>query len=226
MSRAGKRPSGYSWLRDGLIPGQSALLETLWITPWVSLALASNAGVADVRFPLPVLLTLVAAPALAGRWLERRAAVPLPARRASLLALCACLFLVFVKTQALAREPATDPRWLLDVLAPWTPAASARPGLVVFAWFVAGPLLLRGTWLALGEVTSESAGRWFLAGMASFLGLLAFLAAPGMTPAPFRPDRAWLGPLLATYFVVGLGWVALVRQQHLERRALRRSSDR
>src|SRR5437588_198496 len=110
MSRAGKRPSGYSWLRDGLIPGQSALLETLWITPWVSLALASNAGVADVRFPLPVLLTLVAAPAL--------------------------------------------------------------------------------------------------------------------TPAPFRPDRAWLGPLLATYFVVGLGWVALVRQQHLERRALRRSSDR
>src|SRR5262249_17139595 len=60
----------------------------------------------------------------------------------------------------------------------------------------------------------------------AFIVLLVVIAGPGMTPAPFRPDKAWLGPLLGAYFLIGLGWVALVRQQHLEERAFGRRSDR
>ena len=227
MSQAGTSSSGYRWLRDGLIPGQSALLETLWVYAWATLVLASNAGTAGHRFPLPFLLALVAVPALAGRWLERRAGLPLPARRVLLLPLCAALFLAFVKTQTLAGDPLIDGRWLRDAFLPWTSAeAASRLGLVAFGWLVAVGLLVRGCWLALGEIRPESADRWFLGGIAAFVVLLVLIAGPGMTPAPFRQDRAWLGPLLGAYFLVGLGWVGLVRHQYLEERAFRRRSDR
>jgi hypothetical protein len=227
MSQAGKSSSGYRWLRDGLIPGQSAFLETLWVTAWANLVLASNAGTAGHRFPLPFLLALVAVPALAGRWLERRDWPPLAVRRILLLALCAGLFLAFVKTQTLAGDPLLDWRWLRDAILPWSSAqAASRLGLVAFGWLVAGLLLVRGCWLALGEVRPESADRWFLGGLAAFLVLLVLIAGPGMTPRAFRQDRALLGPLLGVYFLAGLGWVGLVRQQHLEERTFRRRSDR
>jgi hypothetical protein len=226
MSQAGKSSSGYRWLRDALIPGQSAFLVTLWVTAWANLVLASNAGTAGHRFPLLFLLALVAGPALAGRWLERRGQPPVAVRRVLLLAMCAGLFLAFVKTQTLAADPLLDWRWLRDAILPWSSAqAASRLGLVAFGWLVAGLLVVRGCWLALGEVRPESADRWFLGGLAAFLVLLVLIAGPGMTPAAFRQDRALLGPLLGVYFLVGLGWVGLVRQQRMEERAFRRPSD-
>src|SRR5215472_7005007 len=110
MSQAGTSSSAYHWLRDGLIPGQSALLETLWVWPWASLVLASNAATAGHRFPLPFLLLLVAGPALAGRWLEARSWPPL-VRRAVLLAICLALILAFMKAETLGGEPLLDWRW-------------------------------------------------------------------------------------------------------------------
>jgi hypothetical protein len=227
MSQAGTSSNGYRWLRDGLIPGQSALLDTLWIFAWANLVLASNAGTASHRFPLPFLLALVAVPALAGRWLESRVRLPLPVRRVLLATLCAGLFLAFVKSQTLAGEPVFDWRWLRDAFIPWTSGeAASRLGLVAFGWLVAAVLLVRGCWLALGQVRPESADRWFLGGLLAFVALLVVIAGPGMTPASFRQDRAWLGPLIGAYFLIGLGWVGLVRQHHLEERAFRRRSDR
>ena len=227
MSQAGTSSNGYRWLRDGLVPGQNALLETLWVFAWANLILASNAGTASHRFPLPFLLALIAVPALAGRWLESRVRLPLLVRRVLLVALCVGLFLAFVKTQTLAGEPLLGWRLLRDAFLPWTSGeAASRLGLVAFGWLVACVLLVRGCWLALGRVRPESADRWFLGGLVAFVVLLLLIAGPGMTPASFRQDRAWLGPLLGAYFLLGLGWVGLVRQQHLEERAFRRRSDR
>jgi hypothetical protein len=227
MSQAGTSSSAYRWLRDGLIPAQGAVLQTLPAYAWATLVLASNAGTADHRFPLPFLLALVAVPALAGRWLERRGQPALAVRRSLLLVLCAGLFLAFVKTQTLASDPLLDWRWLRDAFLPWSSASAASHlGLVAFGWLVAGLLVVRGCGLAMGEIRPESADRWFLGGLVAFIVLLVLIAGPGMTPDAFRPDRAWLGPLLGAYFLIGLGWVGLVRHQHLEERAFRRRSDR
>src|SRR6266851_5676928 len=61
----------YSWLRDGLIPGVSALLISLWLYAWFSFFLATGDGTATMRYPFAWLLELVLVPALAGRFLDR-----------------------------------------------------------------------------------------------------------------------------------------------------------
>jgi len=46
----------YSWLRDGLIPGVSALLISLWLYAWFSFFLATGDGTATMRYPFAWLL--------------------------------------------------------------------------------------------------------------------------------------------------------------------------
>ncbi|MBV9281469.1 MAG: DUF4129 domain-containing protein [Chloroflexi bacterium] len=225
MIRPGTSSTGYTWLRDALIPGESALLEALWVYPWISLALAFAGSTAHLRFPLPWIVGLIAAPALAGRWLERSFSGRVVLRRLALVLLVACLLLLFVRTETLPGSAVTDWRWLGEALWPWAEREAAdRQNLILFGWLVACLLLIRGVWLAEGEITGAAAARWFLGGLAAFLLLFAGLIhAP---PAAFSADRPWLGPLLALYFVLGIGWLAVIQRQHIEEQTFRRSSDR
>ncbi|HEX6513098.1 MAG TPA: DUF4129 domain-containing protein, partial [Chloroflexota bacterium] len=84
-------------------------------------------------------------------------------------------------------------------------------------------LLTRGIWLGLGEITSESAAGWFLAGLGAFLALLGVLLVAH--PMTYDADRQVLGPMLAAYLFAGLCWLAVVRRQDMEEEAFRRPAS-
>ncbi|GEM_PF-2740589 len=186
--------SSYSWPRDGLIPAASALLESLWAAPWIGFYMATSTDQGDFRYPFPWVLALLLVPTVIGRWLDRSFWGPRLLRQYGLTVLVLGLFVPFV----------------------------VQYHDVASSWLVAAILLGRGIWLAVGDVTSESAAGWFLAGLGAFLALLA-LQLQG-TPAGFEGDVAGLGPALALYLFAGLAWVALVRQDEMEELAFRRSS--
>jgi hypothetical protein len=185
----------YSWLRDGLIPGASAVLESLWVFAWISFLLATGEGTASIRYPYGWLLALIVLPALFGRWLDRSYWGPQRLRQYGLTALVVALFVGF--------------------MIPYHAAGAA--------WLAAAALLGRGMWLAMSDVTADSASGWFLAGFGAFLGLLAILLVAH--PAGWEADQRELGPLLATYLFGGLSWLALVRRQEMEERAFRRPEN-
>lgn len=214
MTTAGWSSTHYNWLRDGLIPAESALLEGILVFPWVNLALASDPHTRATQFSLPWLIALIAFPALVGRRLAGPPRLPWPVRWLALLSLSLCLLLLFIKVETLPGAA------LSSVFVPSAPQADA----VSVAWLVAIVLLGRGIQLALGEITCQSAARWFLGGLAAFL--LLFVLLLQRLPPAFDQDRTWLGPLVAVYFVIGLGRLALIRQQELETQTFRRSADR
>ncbi len=185
----------YSWLRDGLIPGASALLESLWMYAWFSFFLASGDTTAAMRYPYAWLLALILGPTLIGRFLDRTMWGPQWLRQYGLSGVVIGLFVVFM----------------------W------RYHAVGVAWLAACVLLGRGIWLALGELNSQVAAGWFLGGFGAFLALLGLLIV-ARVPA-FEADRQQLGPLIALYLLLGLGWLALIRQQEMEEHAFRRASN-
>jgi hypothetical protein len=225
MIRPGNSSTGYTWLRDALIPGENALLDAICIYPWIGLALASTRSTAHIRFPFLWIVGLIAVPALGGRWLERRLSRRLIFRRLALLLLGASLFLLFVGTQSRPGGSVATMRWWGEVLWPWAAATAAgRQDLVVFGWLVACTLLARGVWLAETEVSGDAAFRWFLGGLAAFL--LLFVVLTHAPPVAYSSDQRWLGTLLVLYFFLGVGWVALVQRRQVEEQTFRRSSDR
>ncbi|MBV9120063.1 MAG: DUF4129 domain-containing protein [Chloroflexi bacterium] len=214
-----------NWLRDAVIPGCSGALEALWLSAWINFALASNAGSSSVRFGYGWVLLPLVVTAVAGRVLERslvRQGIGIdlnPAergtlrrRRGVLLALCALLFLVFVKGTALSDLPWLTAGWLPAVFAPWSSLQAANHGgLVLFTWLLGPALLIRGAWLALSDVSPDSAAGWFLAGCGAYLLLFVELAnSPGVGA------QTGLGWQLALFLFGGMGWLGLVRQQYLE----------
>ncbi|HLY64839.1 MAG TPA: DUF4129 domain-containing protein [Chloroflexota bacterium] len=223
MTSIGKSWTGYSWLRDGLILGADALLESLWAFALIDWALAANAATAGTRFPFAWLTALIMVPALIGRALEYASALSLRTRRIALLALAIALFLAFNRAETLPPRSMLDWRWYIELLAPWSSGELANElGFVIFGWLVAAALLARGAWLALGDVSADGAGRWFLLGLAVFLGVLGIEV---LAPAPaYESIRVWLGPLLGGYLFAGLGWLGLVRQLDLEQQAFRHAS--
>ncbi len=185
----------YSWLRDGLIPGVSALLISLWLYAWFSFFLATGDGTATMRYPFAWLLELVLVPALAGRFLDRTRWGPAWLHQYGLPAVVIGSFIGF--------------------MVPYH--------AVGVAWLAGFVLLALGVWLALGEVSSQAAAGWFLGGFAAFLGLLGLLLF-ARVPA-FEPDRQGLGLLLAIYLLAGLSWLGLIRQQEMEEHAFRRAAN-
>ena len=185
----------YSWLRDGLIPGASALLESLWAYAWISFFLAVGETTSGIRYPYPWILGLILLPALFGRVLDRSAWGPRRVRQHGVTAMVVILFAGF--------------------MIPFHAAGAA--------WLVAATLLARGVWLGLHDVGSDSGAGWFIGGFAGFLALLAIgLVAH---PASWEPDRAQLGPLLFLYLFGGVSWLALVRRQEQEETAFRRAAS-
>ena len=185
----------YSWLRDGLIPGASAMLESLWAYAWISFLLAASETTSAIRYPLPWVLGLILLPALFGRCLDRSGWGPRRVRQHGLTVLVVALFVGF--------------------MVPFHAAGAA--------WLVGAALLARGVWLGLHDVTSDSGSGWFIGGFAAFLLLLALgLVAH---PASWEPDRGQLGPLLAVFLFAGLSWLALVRRQEIEEHAFRRVTN-
>ncbi|HLG70089.1 MAG TPA: DUF4129 domain-containing protein [Chloroflexota bacterium] len=182
----------YAWPRDGLIPAASAVLESLWAYAWISFMLAAAASTSHIRYPYPWVLALLFVPAVAGRFLDRSYWGPKIVRQHGLTVIVVVLFVGF--------------------MIPFHAAGAA--------WLAAAALLARGVWLGLGNIGSDAAAAWFLAGFAAFLSLLAIgLMAH---PAAWDPDRSQLGPMLVIYLFGGLSLLALVRRQEMEERAFRR----
>ena len=185
----------YNWLRDGLIPGASALLESLWVYAWISFFLAAGVTTSTVRYPWAWIAGLVLLPALVGRLLDRSGWAPRRVRQHGLTVLVVGLFAGF--------------------MIPFHAAGAA--------WLVAAALLARGVWLGLHDVGSDSGAGWFIGGFAAFLMLLAIgLVAH---PASWDADHPQLGPLLVLYLFGGLSLLALVRRQEMEERAFRRAAN-
>ncbi|HEX6512281.1 MAG TPA: hypothetical protein VF157_08285, partial [Chloroflexota bacterium] len=86
----------FNWLRDGLIPGSSAVLESLWAYAWMSFLLAVGEGASAQRYPYPWIVALIAAPALFARWLDRSSWGPGWLRQYGLTALVIGLFTGFM----------------------------------------------------------------------------------------------------------------------------------
>jgi hypothetical protein len=182
----------YTWPRDGVIPAASAVLESLWAYAWISFMLAASQSASHVRYPYPWVLALLFLPAVAGRFLDRTYWGPKKVRQYGLTVIVAGLFVGF--------------------MIPFHAAGAA--------WLAAAALLARGVWLGLGNIGSDAAAAWFLAGFAAFLSLLAIgLVAH---PAAWDPDRPQLGSMLVVYLFGGLSLLALVRRQEMEERAFRR----
>src|SRR5262249_24815236 len=88
------------------------------------------------------------------------------------------------------------------------------------SWLVAVVLLARGVWLALGDITSDAAPGWFLAGLGAFLALLAIQLVAHSSA--YEAGLRALGPIVVLYLFAGRGWLALVRQQELQEESQRR----
>ncbi|HUZ89345.1 MAG TPA: DUF4129 domain-containing protein [Candidatus Acidoferrales bacterium] len=219
--------SNYNWLRDAALPGLSALLETLWIYAWVSFALASIGSTAQLRFPFPFLFALIAAPPLLRRGL-RALSRPRPVWRAMAgLLVCALVLLAFLKAELAPTLPIWGGQWLGVLFVPWwSPRATSELGLIAFAWLVAGVLLLRGLWQSAEELDPDRTQVRFLAGLGAFLALFVSLDGSGSSMRAFDPERQLLGLWLSVYFVVGVAWMGLARQQGLERQAFRTTLGR
>jgi hypothetical protein len=185
----------YSWLRDGLIPGVSAVLESLWAFAWISFLLATGENTSGIRYPYLWVVAMILLPALFGRWLDRTYWGPQKLRQYGLTTLLVILFAGF--------------------MVPYHAAGAA--------WLAAVALLGRGMWLAMSDITADSASGWFLAGFGAFLLLLALLLVAH--PAGWEADQQRLGPLVALYLFGGLSWLALVRRQEMEERAFRKPED-
>lgn len=182
----------YNWPRDGLIPAIDAVLESLWLYPLFSFFLATGENGPGNRYPLPWILALMIVPAVIGRFIDRSYWGPRWLQQYGLTALVIGLFAAF--------------------MVPYH--------AVGVAWLAGAVLLGRGVWLALGDITAQSAAGWFLAGFAAFMALLAVLIFAHVNG--FEGDRAQFGPLLAAYLLIGLGWIALVRKQEMEEQTFRR----
>lgn len=185
----------YTWPRDGLIPAAAAVLESLWAYVWITFLLAAGASTSNSRYPYAWILALLLVPAVIGRFLDRSYWGPKWVRQYGLSAIVVGLFAGF--------------------MVPYHAAGAA--------WLAAGALLARGVWLALGNIGSDAAAAWFLAGFSAFLGLLAVGLVAHV--ASWNPDRPLVGPLMAVYLFGGLSWLALVRRQEMEERAFRRPSQ-
>lgn len=184
----------YNWPRDGLIPAIDAVLESLWLYPLFSFFLATGDSGPGQRYPLLWIATLILTPTLIGRFLDRSYWGPRWLQQYGLSALVIGLFVAF--------------------MVPFH--------AVGVAWLAGAVLLGRGVWLALGDTTAQSAAGWFLAGFAAFLALLAALIVAQVNG--FETDRAQVGPLLAAYLLIGLGWIALVRKYEMEEQTFRQRS--
>lgn len=184
----------YNWPRDGLIPAIDAVLESLWLYPVFSFFLATGDSEPGQRYPLLWIAALILVPTLIGRFLDRSYWGPRWLQQYGLTALVIGLFVSFM-----------FPYHAVGV-----------------AWLAGAVLLGRGVWLALGDTTAQSAAGWFLAGFAAFVALLTALIVAQVNG--FETDRAQVGPLLAAYLLIGLGWIALVRKYEMEEQTFRQRS--
>ncbi|MBV8606603.1 MAG: hypothetical protein JO034_03975 [Singulisphaera sp.] len=200
------------------------MLEILWAFAWVDFKLASDASLAGARFGFGWMLLALIVPALAGRLAERRLpTAAVRARRAVLFVLALLTFLPVLKALALPGVPWSEPaRWLPDAVLPWTGLAADEAPALGIAWLAAGALVVRGVWLAVNEVTPESAARWFLIGLGSFMILFVAEAAIDQ-PLALSVSPAWL---LAAFLAASLVWLALVRHVYLEQETFRRTPRR
>ncbi|MBV8083820.1 MAG: DUF4129 domain-containing protein [Chloroflexi bacterium] len=192
MTTFGSGWTSYNWQRDALLPGVSALLEALWAYAWISFLFATSDDAYDTRFPFIWILGLLLLPGIIGRWLDRAPRLPERLRQFGLTVTVLGLFAGFM--YGYHEVPS--------------------------AWLVGVVLLARGVWLALGDVSSDSAPGWFLVGLAAFLALLAILIVAH--PKDYGADLRALGPMLALYLFAGLGWLALVRQQEMQEESRQR----
>lgn len=192
MTTFGNNWTTYNWQRDSLLPGASALLESLWAYAWISFLFATSEDTASVRFPYLWILGLLLLPGIVGRWLDRAARVPERVRQFGLTVTVVVLFAAFMYSYHEVQS----------------------------SWLVAVVLLARGVWLALGDVSSDSAPGWFLAGLGAFLALLALLLVAH--PKDYAADLRALGPMVALYLFAGIGWLALVRQQEMQEESRQR----
>jgi hypothetical protein len=213
----------WEWLQDGLFPAGSALLDSIWVFAWLDFRIASDPSLGP-GFGFGWLLLAVMAPAVAGRLAERK----LPGgavrtRRLVLVLIALTTFLPVLKALGLPGIPWSEPaRWLPDAVLPWTELAADQSGALGLAWLAAGALVVRGVWLAVNEVTPESAARWFLIGLGALLVLFVAEAAVAQ-PLPLAASPAWL---LAAFLAGSLLWLALVRHVYLEQETFRRTVRR
>ncbi|MDE3074483.1 MAG: DUF4129 domain-containing protein [Chloroflexota bacterium] len=213
---------GYSWLADGLIPGQSGLIEALWAYGWLTFALAPLTIEQASPLSFPWVVALLVLPAVAGRYLDYVFRLR-PASRWLLAAIVLALFTAFMKTQTLPNRSLLDWRWLVDVLFPWTSIESASRGAAVsFGWLAGICLLGRGTALALNEIDEDSATAWFLGGLGAFVVLLLGVL---LSRTPSATEESQLLAMLAAYFCLGLTWQALVKRQQVAQQAFGRASN-
>ncbi|MBV8087926.1 MAG: hypothetical protein JO247_24205, partial [Chloroflexi bacterium] len=225
----GRVSIGYNWLRDGLIPGESALIESLWLFAWLTFGprfyffLDRQAGLSSPGWAFPAIVLAIAAPALAGRWLEYRHPHNYNRRRWLLAVAVLLTFALFVKTQGVPNRSALDWRWLVDVVFPWAGVEPAKNfGLLAVTWFGGLLLVARGVWLANSDLDEQEATRWFLTGLGAFLllvGLMLFWEWDLVL-------ELQVGALLAAYFCVGLSWLGLIKQQEIEERVYGRVLSR
>ncbi|HEU0169045.1 MAG TPA: DUF4129 domain-containing protein [Chloroflexota bacterium] len=219
----------YNWLRDALIPGESALIESLWLFAWLTFGpkfyffLDRQSKITSPNWSLLAIVFAIAAPALAGRWLEFRYPREFNRRRWLLTAAVAVVFALFVKTQGVPQRSILDWRWLVDVVFPWIGVEPSKSmNLLSVTWFGGILLVARGVWLATSEIDEESATRWFLGGLAAFL-LLIGLMVFWQWELTLQVE---IGALLAAYFCIGLSWLGLIKQQEIEERVYGRALSR
>ncbi|MBV8086445.1 MAG: DUF4129 domain-containing protein [Chloroflexi bacterium] len=219
----------YNWLRDALIPGESALIESLWLFAWLTFGpkfyffLDRQSKITSPNWSLLAIVFAIAAPALAGRWLEFRFPHQFNRRRWLLTAAVVVVFALFVKTQGVPQRSIVDWRWLVDVVFPWIGVEPSKAmDLLSVTWFGGILLVARGVWLATSDIEEESATRWFLGGLAAFL-LLIGLMVFWQWELTLQLE---IGALLAAYFCIGLSWLGLIKQQEIEERVYGRALSR
>jgi len=215
--------SGYSWLRDGLIPAEGALLEGLWIYAWLSFALAPALHLPARPFAVGWIVLLILLPAVFSRFMEYLLPWRYRLRTWLVAALVVLLFVLFIKLQGVPSRSFWDWRWLVDALFPWASLEGpARLGVLGLAWFTGMALAGRGLWLAASTIDDDFAVRGFLIGLAAFLSLFVVL----LVALTDGPDQTRLGLLLGVYFCVSLSWLALVKRQTIETQAFTEASGR
>lgn len=212
MIPTGRIARRWSWLRDFVLPGGQAVLETIPL--YAAIVIFTLHMQRGLLLIYPMLAGLVAV----GAWAMRATAL-LGQRFAFGRIILGCLTaicLVLWVRVSLAPTAAWDPRsTLLLVAVPWRVDSSVDGAMLGLAWFLAICLWCRGLWIGLETLTVQQEVRWFIGGMAVLLLLIAILATTS-TPE-WAAIAGTMRNVVLLYVFVGLSVLALAHADSLRR---------